>query len=318
MEIYLAPLEGITGSLFRSIQLKHFGGVDKYFTPFISATGKAVLTPKILDEILPEKNEGQYLVPQILTKSSEAFIFMCKALEQYGYKEFNLNLGCPSGTVTAKGKGSGFLAHKEDLDRFLEEIFKSPYSISVKTRIGYETPEEFYELLAIYNKYPLKELIIHPRTRQDMYKNTPKLEVYTYGEKNSRAEVCYNGDIFNIMDYNRFSDSFPHTKKLMIGRGVITDPSFPAVLKGGNKADNKALRDFTFDLYYSYKEVLPGSIPLLHKMKELMSYMLMGYEDCGKTGKKIKKSKSPSEFEYALEELFYTGKLLSIPQLKNS
>ncbi len=310
MNIYLAPLEGITGSVFRQTQLKHFGCVDKYFTPFISASGKAVLTPKILEDILPENNIGQRLVPQILSKSAESFLDMCEVLEQYGYSEFNLNLGCPSGTVTAKGKGSGFLAYPDELNMFLEKIYKSSYSISIKTRIGYKSSEEFYRLLEIYNQYPVTELIIHPRTGRDMYKNTPNMQIYKYAEENSRSELCYNGDIFSVGDYNSLVQDI-NSDKVMLGRGVVMNPALPRLIKEGITPDKEEIKSFCFDLYYGYKQVMPGSVPLLHKMKEFMTYLLMSFEnsDNSKLAKKVKKAKNSAEFENALYELFEAGVL---------
>ena len=190
MEIYLAPLEGITNNIYRESQHTYFGGIDKYFTPFIAPNEQGILNTKVTRDILPENNKGMNLVPQILTNSADGFIVMCKTLEQYGYTEFNLNLGCPSGTVVSKGRGSGFLAYPDELDKFLDEIYKSDYNISIKTRIGKESPEEFYRLLEIYNQYPLTELIIHPRTRKDMYKNTPNWDMYKYAIENTKHKLC--------------------------------------------------------------------------------------------------------------------------------
>ena len=149
MQIYLAPLEGITGNIFRSALFEHFGGVDKFFTPFISPSEKGVLSTKVYNDVLPENNIGQRLVPQILTNSAEGFVTMCRRLSEFGYDEFDLNLGCPSSTVVSKGRGSGFLAFPDELDRFLDAIFKSGYKISVKTRIGKESADEFVRLLEI-------------------------------------------------------------------------------------------------------------------------------------------------------------------------
>lgn len=304
MNIYLAPLEGITSNIFRTSQHKFFGGVDKYFTPFITPSDKGVLGTKVLREILPENNREQLLVPQILTNSSDGFVTMCKTLEQYGYTEFNLNLGCPSGTVVSKGRGSGFLAYPDELDCFLESIFKSGYKISIKTRIGVENSQEFYRLLEIYNQYPLEELIIHPRTRRDMYNNHPDLEIYKYAVENSKNKLCYNGDIFNLKDYKNFIKNFQNTDTIMIGRGVIINPALPVVIKNQGSVTIDKLKSFYYDVYEGYKEILSGSVPLLHKMKELLLYMVMLFYDNVKITKKIKKAKNIKELDSAVTELF--------------
>jgi tRNA-dihydrouridine synthase len=305
MYIYSAPLEGITGHIFRANQLKYFGGVDKYFTPFITPSEKAVLGTKILRDILPENNKGQNLVPQILTNSAEGFVTMCKRLAEYGYNEFNLNLGCPSGTVVSKGRGSGFLAYPDKLDAFLNDIFKSDFKISIKTRIGIESSDEFFRLLEIYNKYPLMELIIHPRTRKDMYKNQPDWDMYDYATQNTSHKLCYNGNIFDVEDYKRFTEHFPDTDSIMIGRGMVANPALPAIIKNGAVTVTKAdIKGFYYDVYDGYKEILSGSTPLMYKMKEIMSYMSASFEGSEKISKKIMKSKNIKEFDERVRELF--------------
>lgn len=304
MNIYLAPLEGLTNNIYRESQFKYFGGVDKYFTPFIAPNEQGILNTKVKRDILPENNKGMYLVPQILTNSSEGFLTMCRTLEKYGYREFNLNLGCPSGTVVSKGRGSGFLAFTDELDKFLYEIFNSPYKISIKTRIGKEKPQEFYRLLEIYNQYPLEELIIHPRTRQDMYKNTPNWDMYKFACENSKHKLCYNGDIFTLKDYKKFTDTFPDTENIMLGRGIISNPALACIIKGGKSLNKEDLKGFYDKIYTEYEAILPGDTPLLHKMKELMLYIVTVFKDCEKTAKKIKKSKNIRDFNSAVNELF--------------
>ena len=206
MKYYLAPMEGITGHIYRNAYEKYFHNIDKYFTPFIVPNQSLSLKTKELRDLQPENNEGLNIVPQILTNDSEGFIITAKKLKELGYDEINLNLG--------------FLAKREELDIFLDEIFKiKDMKISIKTRIGKDSPEEFYKLIDIYNKYPLEELIIHPRTRQDFYGNTPNLEVFKDALSLSKHSICYNGDIFTKEDYNRFTKIFPQEDKIMLGRG---------------------------------------------------------------------------------------------------
>lgn len=303
MEIYLAPMEGITGYIFRKNQHRFFGCMDKYFTPFITPSFKG-LPSKTERDILPENNDGMHLVPQILTNNAEGFIALCGILEGYGYREFNLNLGCPSGTVTAKGKGSGFLAYPEELDRFLDRIFERGYTISVKTRLGRKSPEEFYDLLEIFNRYPISELIVHPRTGADMYKNHPDWDMYAYVLEHSKNKLCYNGDIFTINDFKNFTERFGQPDTLMIGRGVVINPALPRIIKEGGYVTLEELKAFYSALYEDYSRVLSGTVPLMHKLKEVLSYMLLLFEDCDKTAKRIKKAKNIREFESACNELF--------------
>ncbi|MBQ6554329.1 MAG: tRNA-dihydrouridine synthase family protein [Firmicutes bacterium] len=310
MKIYLAPMEGITGNIYRANLHRVFGGVDRFFTPFITPCDKGGLSTKIYNDILPDNNKGTELIPQILTDNAAGFVSMSKRLAEFGYEEFNLNLGCPSGTVVSKGRGSGFLAFPDKLDAFLEEIFDSGLKISVKTRIGKEDPDEFYRLLEIYEKYPLTELIIHPRTRTDMYNNTPNLDMYAHAEKNSRHSLCYNGDIRTVEDAENIALRFPKTTKIMVGRGVVANPALPALIKGITKPSAKKLREFYNGVYEDYSKVLYGSTNLLHKMKELMLYMATNFEDNEKIIKKLKKAKNLSVFNACVNELFEEHRLL--------
>ena len=242
MKYYLAPMEGITGFIYRNAYEKYFGKIDKYFTPFIVPTNSKSFKTRELRDVLPENNKVNNIIPQILTNDAEGFVFTARKLQQLGYNEINLNLGCPAGTVVSKGRGSGFLAEREKLDSFLEEIYKiDDMKISIKTRIGKESPEEFYELIKIYNKYPLEELIIHPRTRKDFYGNTPNLEVFKDAIALSKSPVCYNGDIFTKVDNEKIIKAFPEIDKVMIGRGILANPGLMNEINGGNVMDKKIL-----------------------------------------------------------------------------
>ena len=256
MRFYLAPMEGITGYIYRNAYEKFFHNIDKYFTPFIVPNKSRSLKTKELRDILPENNEGMNIVPQILTNDFEGFIVTARKLQQLGYNEVNLNLGCPAGTVVSKNRGSGFLALREELDKFLEEIYKiEDMKISIKTRIGKDTPEEFYKLIEIYNKYPLEELIIHPRTRQDFYGNKPNLEIFKDALSLSKSPVCYNGDIFIVEDYNKLVNSFPEVDKVMLGRGVLANPGLIGDIKGNDFITKDTLKAFHDEIFNNYIEL---------------------------------------------------------------
>ena len=192
MHLYFAPLEGITTYPYRNLHHKYFGGVDKYFTPFLAPGPEQGMSVKEMRDVLPENNAGVPVVPQILTNRAGDFLLASKKLAEMGYREINLNLGCPSGTVTAKKKGSGFLLYPDDLDRFFDEVFSDAsvrngeFQISVKTRIGKNEVEEWPEIMAIYNRYPISELTVHPRIQKEFYKGVPHLDVFADNFKDSR------------------------------------------------------------------------------------------------------------------------------------
>ncbi|MBS5605931.1 MAG: tRNA-dihydrouridine synthase family protein, partial [Enterocloster asparagiformis] len=234
MNLYFAPMEGLTGYVYRNAHRACFGGVDKYFTPFLSPNQNHKFTAKEEKDVLPEHNQGIPLVPQILTNRAEDFIWAAGEMKARGYREVNLNLGCPSGTVVSKYKGAGFLARQEALNRFLDQIFQEvDLGISVKTRIGIAAPEEFPELMEIFNRYPIRELTVHPRLRTDFYKNTPDWESFGYAVKESRAPLCYNGDVFTAEAFRSAAARFPSVGSVMLGRGLLANPALAGGVGGG-------------------------------------------------------------------------------------
>lgn len=311
MKYYLAPMEGITGYIYRNSYEKFFHNIDKYFTPFIVPNTSKSLKTKELRDILPENNNKMNIVPQILTNDSDGFIVTCKKLKELGYEEVNLNLGCPAGTVVSKNRGSGFLAKRDELDRFLDEIFKiNNVRISVKTRIGKDSPEEFYELIKIYNKYEMEELIIHPRTREDFYGNTPNLKVFKDALELSKNTICYNGDIFTTDSYNKIIQEFPNLNKVMIGRGILANPGLINEIENKNTIDKKVLRDFHDEILNNYLELYKDEKNTMFKMKELWGYMIYIFSDNKKYAKKIKKSQKINDYKAAVSSLFLEQEII--------
>ncbi|MDU5108132.1 MULTISPECIES: tRNA-dihydrouridine synthase family protein [unclassified Clostridium] len=305
MKYYLAPMEGITGHIYRNAYNKYFNNMDKFFTPFITPNTSKSFKTKELRDILPENNSGLNVVPQILTNDSEGFINTSMKLKELGYKEVNLNLGCPSGTVVSKYRGSGFLAKREELDKFLDEIFKiSDLKISIKTRIGKDRPEEFYELIKIYNKYPLKELIIHPRTREDFYGNKPNLEIFNDALNLSNSPVCYNGDIFTTEDHNKFVNNFPNVEKVMIGRGILANPGLLDEIKENIVLDKNILKEFHDEIFTNYRNAFNEDKNAIYRMKELWGYMIYIFSDNKKYIKRIKKAQKIEDYNEAVLSLF--------------
>lgn len=312
MKYYFAPMEGLTGYVYRRAHHELFPHMDGYFTPFLSPTQNHRFPPKELTDVLPEHNEGLLVIPQLLTHSAEDFIWAAKELKAIGYGEVNLNLGCPSGTVTAKKKGSGFLAYPEELDAFLDGIFeglKGEMQISVKTRLGVHDPEEFYRLVSIFNRYPLKELIIHPRVRTDFYKNTPNLGMFKEALSLSKNQVWYNGDLFTAEAAAEFAGAYPSVGHVMLGRGLAANPGLVEEAKGGRPLDKKHLKEFHDAVYHGYLAAISEERNVLFKMKELWSYIIWMFDCPDKTAKKLRKAKNRTEYEAAVAMLFSEAEL---------
>ena len=301
MNHYFAPLEGLTDGIYRRLHQKHFPGLDRYYTPFFSPTIHRCLTPREQRELPPADTWLVETVPQILTKVSADFIWMAQQCLDHGYKEVNLNLGCPSGTVTAKGKGAGMLTCLQDLDRFLDKIFSgSPLPISIKTRIGFRSADEFPNIMNILRQYPVKELTVHPRIRMDFYNNQPNMEAFAYALAESTCPVCYNGDLYNRDGIQQLSFAYPQVQAVMLGRGLIADPGM--LSPGGTTARN--LEAFHDELLEAYIEAFGGARNAMFRMKENWHYMLCKFENNQQLGKALRKVTDVDAYRAITHEIF--------------
>ena len=302
MQYYFAPMEGLTDSIYRRLHHKYFPGVDKYYMPFLSPTIHRTLTHKE-DRELPMADSVDFAaVPQVLTKVSEDFLWAAQVCQDRGYDEVNLNVGCPSGTVVSKGKGSGMLRDIQALDKFLEEVFsRSPLPISVKTRLGLESPDEFYPLLEVYNRYPIQELTIHPRVRKQFYTGGVDMEMFDYAVKNSVNPLCYNGDILTLSQAEALQEKYPEIQSVMIGRGLIADPG---MLSGGT--DKAALEGFMKELMAVYEVEFGGSRNAIFRLKENWGFLHSRFEGCDKLWKRLRKTTDAAEFKSISAEIFHT------------
>lgn len=335
INLEFAPMEGITGYIFRQAHAKIFGKVDRYYSPFIAPGASHKLSSREKNEILPEHNRGLKLIPQVLTHSSEDFLWLCGLLAEYGYDTVNLNLGCPSATVVTKKKGAGFLDYPDELNLFLDEICSGLEKItasdgkamrlSIKTRIGMKEETEFSRLIEIYNQYPLNELIVHPRVREDYYNGSTRMEAFYYAMQHSRSRLCYNGNLFsaeetkacmdNVFNNNSEAVNDGKISALMFGRGAVATPwIFSDVRKlftkknGCNSnSSSDSLHDFRafHDLLLDgYAQVMSGDRNTLFKMKELWYYFRCHFPNCEKNLKKIKKSQNIADYRAAVESIF--------------
>lgn len=306
MQYYFAPMEGLTDSIYRKLHHSYFPGVDRYYTPFFSPTIHRKLTPKEQRE-LPAADQIPYkLVPQILTKSAEDFRWMAQQCRDLGYSQVDLNLGCPSGTVTAKGKGSGMLRQPEELDRFLDCIFyHTPIQISVKTRLGFHDPEEFPGILEVLNQYPICQLTIHPRVRDAFYKGPVNRQAFAYALENAKMPLCYNG---NIITKDQ-ADAVTGVEAVMLGRGLIGDPGM--VTPGGTTV--KALEGFSEALLEGYTEAFGSARNAMFRMKENWRYWSCRFENSEKLYKRLRKTTDLQEYKAITWEFFHSLNLA--PQL---
>ena len=240
MQYYAAPMEGLTDRVWRQAQQKWFGPegtAHRYYAPFLSPPENRVLIKKKMAELAPAANPGAPVIPQLLAKDGELAAWMIGELRALGYTEVNLNLGCPSGTVTAKGKGSGMLRDPAVLDAFLDAVFSHAEGpISVKTRLGVSSPDEFAAILDIYDRYPICELTIHPRVMRQLYRGQADRAAFAEALPRCTMPVCYNGDVTTPEELHALETQFPQLSGIMIGRGFIADPALLRRARGGPAA----------------------------------------------------------------------------------
>ena len=321
MDIYFAPMEGMTPPLLRTLHNEFFGGCDKYFTPFISTNENYSLNQKEKKDIDPENNKGLNLVPQIISNSAEQSAgYIMNISGKYGYNEININMGCPSGTVVSKNKGSGMLKDKKFLEEYMDELFSFLYDgkenvpdISIKTRIGFYSEDEHKELTDLILAHPVKQVIIHPRSRVRMYDGNTNLDAFTYmydALKGAGIGVVYNGDIKTPEDFDRIAKEYPDLDAVMIGRGLLSDPSLARRIKGGKCVDNEEYLSYMEALLNGYTDQLGNDKHILAKMKDLWNLARPAFSGNDKGYKEMCKAESVESYRVSMRQFIRNSELL--------
>ena len=304
MEILFAPMEGVTYPEYRRLHAEMFPGITAYYAPFLAPSGEGNFKPEYLKKVLPDAERGIPLVPQLLANNPAAFCDTVRKLRELGYGEINLNAGCPSGTVVAKHKGAGMLSDPDSLDRFLGEVFSACGEISVKTRLGVNSCEEFDRILPIYNAYPMPKLIIHARDRSGMYRSRPDVDRFCAAAAQSSNPVVYNGDVFSPEDVACLQQKLPEFSGIMVGRGAVANPALPRMIQGGPALETDELRTFHDRLLDAY---LSGGLSpnyAAERMKNLWAYMGCLFPDSAKRLKGIRKARTLADYRSAVSLLF--------------
>ena len=301
-----APLDGITKAVYRRVWQRFFGGADRCFIPYFSPTKEHLITKRERVELLPENNPDAVLVPQVMTNRAPELIWAAETAQSFGYRELNLNAGCPSGTITAKGKGAGLLANPDTLDALLDGACgKLCLPLSVKARIGFTNPDEFPRLLDIFNRYPLASLTLHVRVRKDKYSGALHYDAFRYALRESRNPVSYNGDLRTVGEVSAFAERFPDADAVMIGRGAVADPALFRKLKGGAAASRDELRDFTAALFDAYTRFYGGQTGhAAQRMREVWFYLIHLFDDTRRLNKAMRRFRTATEYRAIVDEIF--------------
>ena len=311
----LGPFQGITDAPFRNVFKRHFGGIDKFYTPFFTGIHKEDHAKNLQgEEIDPRYNDVETLTPQILSTDAEEILRFAKQCKQMGYKEINLNMGCPFPRVANKKRGCGLLPYPDKVDAMLERIFvEIDIKFSVKCRLGYFSPEEIDAIIPIFNKFPLSELIIHPRIGKQLYKGEADVKRFAALIPYINAPLVYNGDIFSIESFKYIHEAVQPVSRFMLGRGILANPFLAEEIQGGayNAPERtERLHAYIIDLYEDRLRHAGGSPKVLGRMKELWSYLMYSFEEPQNVWRKIKKINALSEYEDAVEYVFTNSRII--------
>ena len=307
--IYFAPLQESTDFVYRRAHAVHFGGIDKYFSPYMLVQKDRSLKKSHLRDTAPENCSGYSLVPQILAGNSTDFLFLAKHLEQMGYEEINWNLGCPYPMVTRKGMGSGLLPQPDKIREILDNsIPKLKSRISVKMRAGLVSSDEIFQVVPVLNDFPLSEVIFHPRTAKQLYTGSPDQDLFEQVSGLISRPMVYNGDLCTVGDFNTAREKFQSVANWMIGRGLLKNPFLAMEIRGVQLPRRKEKIDliehFHEEILTGYTSMLSGQSHLITRMTKFWEYFCFLFPNPHKAFKRVKKSVNISKYEMAVRENF--------------
>jgi len=306
MQISLAPIQGITDYHFRNTFQRFFDGVDVFYSPYLRLDNNKQLLKSKVKDIHPENNVGVHLVPQIMSNNAHDFLYLSNYLADLGYKMVNWNLGCPFPMVTNRELGSGLLPHYNKINDILEKVIPViKTGVSVKMRIGLDNTDDIFNILPILNKFPITEIIIHPRTGKQMYKGEIHTDVFEKSLSLSNHSISYNGDINTLGDYIKLNSRFKTVNSFMIGRGLVANPFLAEQIKQLDKNPSKSkierFKEFHHALTDEYLKTLSGPSHLINRMAAFWEYFAQSFSNSHKVYKRIKKATSIDKYWAAVE-----------------
>ena len=305
--IYLAPLQGFTDFVYRKAYSEIFHGIDAFFIPYISVKNNQVLK-KYEKEILLGNNPQNRVVPQVLVNTPGEILFLSKFLEEKGFKEINLNLGCPYPMVTNRGMGAGLLPYPIKIEEILCSFFEnSSLRLSVKLRAGLISPNEIEMVIPVLNQFPLTEVILHPRIAKQLYDGEISYPAFQFASQYLKHQLIYNGDISSITDFRILEQKFPETNGFMLGRGVLKNPFLPSEIKGlqfSEKEKHDKLLEFHRRIFELYTEKMDNQGNVLNKMKQFWIYFSNNFPNQSKCFKWVKKAGTLNKYKDETQKIF--------------
>lgn len=302
--IYAAPLQGFTETAWRNAHAQSFGGVDAYYTPFIRLE-KGEIRNKDKRGVSPGENTVPRLIPQIIASEPDELEKLVTFLMIQGYREIDLNMGCPFPLIVRRRKGSGILSHPEKVAALLEAMKTFPeVCFSVKMRLGWENAEEWRKVLPLLNRSCVKQVTLHPRIGKQQYKGVVDMEVFRCFYEACELPLVYNGDLCTVTAVREILEAYPRLKGVMLGRGLLADPSLAKAFREELMSEDE-IKARTFRMhrlmYLYYQRIIEGGdAQLLTKLKAIWEYLLPDLDK--KVRKAILKSNRLDTYLRAVED----------------
>ena len=236
--IYAAPLQGFTEAAWRNAHAQCFGGVEAYYTPFVRLE-KGVIRNKDKRDVSPVENMVPRLIPQVIASEPEELRQLTDFLAELGYRELDVNMGCPFPLIVRRGKGAGILSSPEKVEALLETMKVFPeIRFSVKMRLGGQDAEEWKVLVPLLNRSWVTQVTLHPRIGKQQYKGTVDREAFRAFYEACERPLVYNGDLLTVADIREVLEAFPRLKGVMLGRGLLANPALALAFREGEFQHN--------------------------------------------------------------------------------
>ena len=307
LPIHFAPLQGYTDVIYRNAHAACFGGIDAYYTPFVRLE-KGTFRHRDVRGIEPGNNQVPHLIPQLIAPTAEKAEKILSLFIEKGYKEADINMGCPFPILAKRHNGSGILPYPEEVKALLSLITKYPQiNFSIKMRLGWEDPEECLKLAPIINELPLRQVVMHPRLGKQQYKGEVDLKAFEAFQHLCKHPLIYNGDINHIEDIHRIQEQFPGLAGMMIGRGLLANPALAWEYQQNRTLEFDEMKEKIQSMHtYVYEEYIEqlkgGDLQILNKMKAFWEYLLPNADR--KLLKAIHKSTNLHKYTQAVHAFF--------------
>ena len=302
----LAPMQDVTDLPFWKL-LSAYGGADVYFTEYFRVYPTSRLERHVLRSIT-ENPTGRPIVAQMIGNDIPSLVRTARQLQQYPVAAVDLNLGCPAPVVYRKCAGGGLLRDPKRVDAILGALRDAvKIKFSVKTRLGFDSPEVFSDLLPIFAKHSLDLLTVHARTVKEMYRSEVHYEYIARAVAEVPCPVLANGNIYSAQKAREVLD-LTGARGLMIGRGAIRNPWVFHQIRQHQRGEPLFLPRGHNVLAYVralYEAVCSPAVresAQVQRMKKYMNYLGLGAEPTGQFLHQIRRVATRADFFRVCED----------------